>query len=359
MAMVVSTFILSTTAVPTGGPTGSSAKTRIAVSATSAPDRWGDAGGVDSDKILLQGKFVLRNNSVLLVDRPIAITRLGANATLELQGTGRVSPLSTIDLNNRGTLRLLNHANLVLSGQLENEGTLFIDGTSSLTADEIDNDGIATINGLLNADVTFSSSTDWKGSGIINGALVDGGSGTPGNSPGTFTVNGSYTQLASGRLLIELASPSSFDLLSVTGAASLEGKLSIALDAGFLPASADTFTFLTAANISGTFSNATDDSRLFTSDGLGSFLVSYDPDSVSLSHYVPIPEPSAVCLLLLTGTAAAFRRRRGVQDQNWGSAPCISVQAAPAEQRAAGTTAAGDSVSSCGGGSVFKTCRPL
>lgn len=274
--------------------------------------RWGDAGGPDGAKTLLRGKFVLRNNSVFLVDTPILITALGANATVELHGTGRLNPLSTIDLDNRGTLRLLNSANLVLSGQLENEGTLFIDGTSSLTADEIDNDGVATINGLLNADVTFSSSTEWKGSGIINGALVDGGSGSPANSPGTFTINGNYTQLASARLLIELASASSFDLLSVRGASSLQGALAVALDGDFLPASADTFTFLTAADISGTFSNAPDGSRLFTSDGLGSFLVSYDPGSASLSEYVAVPEPSALCLLL-TGTAAAFRRRRRVQ----------------------------------------------
>ena len=45
MATVVSTFILSTTAVPTGGPTGFSAKKRMAALATSAPATGSDVAG--------------------------------------------------------------------------------------------------------------------------------------------------------------------------------------------------------------------------------------------------------------------------------------------------------------------------
>jgi hypothetical protein len=230
-----------------------------------------------------------------------------SDAFIFLSGSGVITNLSG-DFVNDGGFSLRESAQFFLNGTFTNSSTLAVEFGSALIASSIVNNGIATINGELTGSTGFFSS--WKGSGKVNGQLINGGSGSPGNSPGTFFVNGDYTQLDTGSLLIELASPTSFDLLSITGSAILDGTLSISLDAGFVPAPADTFTFLTAADVSGEFSNAPGGSRLATADGLGSFLVSYDPDSVFLSEYAAIPEPSALSLVLIGVAAAAGRRHR-------------------------------------------------
>jgi hypothetical protein len=64
------------------------------------------------------------------------------------------------------------------------------------------------------------------GSGAVGGALNStGGTVAPGNSAGTLTVEGDYTQAADGTLEIELAGAGEgeFDVLAVTGDASLDG----------------------------------------------------------------------------------------------------------------------------------------
>src|SRR5262249_17424692 len=67
------------------------------------------------------------------------------------------------------------------------------------------------------------------GSGTINGNLTNGGQVIPGGvgALGSLTVNGTYTQSASGSLNVEIGSGGS-DLLAVSGPASLGGSVNIA-----------------------------------------------------------------------------------------------------------------------------------
>ncbi len=83
-------------------------------------------------------------------------------------------------------------------------------------------------------------------------------------------------------------------------------------------ASTDTFTVVTATNLTGAFTNVANGQRLFTSDGLGSFQINYGAgsafalNSVVLTNFVPIPEPSTYALLglgLLVMLVASRRRR--------------------------------------------------
>ena len=106
----------------------------------------------------------------------------------------------------------------------------------------------------------------------------------------------------------------------IGGNASLAGNISLSVLGGFqnsiTPSS--TFTVLTATNLSGAFANVASGQRLFTSDGLGSFLVNYGATStfgigsVTLTNFIPIPEPSTYALLavglLLLGVS--LRRRK-------------------------------------------------
>jgi outer membrane autotransporter protein len=94
------------------------------------------------------------------------------------------------------------------------------------------------------------------GNGSIGGPLVNSGIVSPGDSVGTLTVNGNYTQSAAGALRIEIAgiSASQHDLLAVNGHANLAGTLQLIGLGSFRLHVGDQLTFLTAsAGVSGSF----------------------------------------------------------------------------------------------------------
>jgi len=108
----------------------------------------------------------------------------------------------------------------------------------------------------------------------------------------------------------------------VSGGATLGGAtLDVGLTNGFIAVPNETFTILTApGGLSGAFSNVPNGQRLFTMDGLGSFLVNYGsssafaatagPNSLVLSNFAAVPEPSTWALLALGGLALAVSRLR-------------------------------------------------
>lgn len=142
--------------------------------------------------------------------------------------------------------------------------------------------------------------------GTYNGNLTNSaGVLAPGLSPGKTTVTGNYSQQAGGSLQIEVGgtvSATQYDLLSVTGNVTIGGQLELRMLNGFLPVATDTFTVLTVGGtLSGAFSNVASGQRLATTDGLGSFLVSYSSCSkkVVLSAFELVPEPDVIALVAL------------------------------------------------------------
>ena len=128
-------------------------------------------------------------------------------------------------------------------------------GTVSAAETTIYSTGTVVVDGTLNSAQVFNYGV-LDGSGTITGNLVNGALLSPGNSPGIFTVLGNYTQTANSSLQIEIASKTSFDLLRVGGVASLNGNLQIITLGGFVPATTDKFTILTAAvGVNGKFSS--------------------------------------------------------------------------------------------------------
>lgn len=90
----------------------------------------------------------------------------------------------------------------------------------------------------------------------VSGGFLNFGTVAPGQSPGTLTITGDYFQDPVGSLLIELGGMDqgiSYDLLLVTGSATLGGSLKVSLWDGFAPADGSFFDILKAANISGEF----------------------------------------------------------------------------------------------------------
>ncbi len=99
-----------------------------------------------------------------------------------------------------------------------------------------------------------------RGASEIKFPLVNAGGaispGEPGIGIGATTIEGSYTVTSvNAALNIDLASTSSFDELTVTGAIDLDGILNVSLLDNFSPALGNTFTFLTGASLSGTFAD--------------------------------------------------------------------------------------------------------
>ncbi len=85
-----------------------------------------------------------------------------------------------------------------------------------------------------------------RGLRLAGGANGFTGQLAPGNSPGTLTIEGNFTQEPLGLLDIELAGASAgqFDVLKVVGDASIEGDVLLEFIDGFAPHQGDRFNFL-------------------------------------------------------------------------------------------------------------------
>ena len=119
--------------------------------------------------------------------------------------------------------------------------------------------GIGTVSST--AALSFSGG-ELRGSGTINatvnttGATVrPGGTGTA----GTLAITGAYTQGAGGTLAAELGGTSAgqFDVLNVSGAATLGGTLNLANLGGFTPSGGQSFRVVQSGNNPGTFAALT------------------------------------------------------------------------------------------------------
>jgi hypothetical protein len=143
----------------------------------------------------------------------------------------------------------------------------------------------------------------------------------PGQSAGSTTITGNYTQQDAGVLEIEIGGTlpaSEHDFVDVLGAVTLGSQLQLSLIDGFVPGPENIFTVLSAAgNIAGAFSNAASGQRLTTIGGLGSFLVHYgmgsafNPRQIVLTNFQSrIPEPTTLALFCAILCASAFTRVR-------------------------------------------------
>ncbi len=135
------------------------------------------------------------------------------NGLVNSNGSGAAQTLSinTDNFNNTGTTEVQKGAFLFVGNGGENQtaGLTQVDGTYT-----------------TNAPLAINGGT-LKGSGTIVGNVVNnGGTVAPGDSPGTLTVNGNYSQGSGGKLNIEFDSAAN-DLLAVSGLATTGGTLDV------------------------------------------------------------------------------------------------------------------------------------
>ncbi|HVT50304.1 MAG TPA: autotransporter domain-containing protein, partial [Dongiaceae bacterium] len=151
-------------------------------------------------------------------------------------------------------------------------------GTGAFSSADVQS-GDLRVNGQLTAPtVTVQSGGTLGGSGTIIGAVTADGTVAPGNSIGTLTINGNYTQATGSSYSVELDNTGASDLLDVTGAATIQGGSSVNVLAAPGSYTVGTrSTILTAAGgVTGTYDTLTDNAPFVD------FVLNYDADDVFL-----------------------------------------------------------------------------
>ncbi len=196
-----------------------------------------------------------------------------------IRGSGRIEFNSNLGLNiiNRGAIIADEDDDLEIfvnrvTGTIGfvNEGVLWAAGAGGIELEHGFFTNVAggriIIDTIITTDrspsLTNESGAVISGGGTLDltnvGFFINHGTVAPGNSTGVLTVQGDYTQSATGKLEIELAqngttAGTDFDQLSVTAGVSLDGALHIVQLNGFAPDYFDEFHVLAAATRSGEF----------------------------------------------------------------------------------------------------------
>jgi hypothetical protein len=153
-------------------------------------------------------------------------------------------------LHNNGAATKVTNGSLTVSGALIEQA-----GQINMTAATIQVGG-----GMqLWADAALSGSDTIIADLTNDGQIYVGGAGTIGTlhlkANATAGIHGNFTQSSYGSLNMDIAGPSSFDLLQIDGLATLDGGLGVFLLNSYVPSSGQTFNLITYGSRSGTFAN--------------------------------------------------------------------------------------------------------
>lgn len=203
-----------------------------------------------------------------IVNNAAALVLAGTSAKILNGSTNGLANFA----NNLGSLTLIDNANLATgSTTFKNSGKVTIDGGSTMTVGGANSyaqsAGTTTVDGTLSAGGITVSGGGILGAGKLSANVTVGGSGTKptisaGDSgkAGLLAITGTYTQLSSATMnsfIGGTAVGTQYSQLQVSGTASLAGTLTVTLASGFTPTIGSKFTVLTAASITGAFSDST------------------------------------------------------------------------------------------------------
>ena len=141
-------------------------------------------------------------------------------------------------------------------------GTLYLPTSHTYTGDTTVSGGTLNVNGTLTSDVTTATGGIFSGNATVNN-LTNNGIVKPGNSIGTITIPGDYTQTASGTLINEVDATPQTDLLAVTGTANLAGTLTMSPLSGSHYKGTEYIIITAGTAVSGQFSTVNSDTPDF------------------------------------------------------------------------------------------------
>ncbi len=249
----------------------------------------------------------------------VNVTGIGSTWTvtgdLFLGGFAVATPTAasgTLTIGNGGTVQVggatIIHTNNPSIINLQAGGTLIVNdfdpsgGTFNWTG------GSLVLNGGYQGDLGVVNQATLGGTFTVQGNLTNAGLVAPGQSPGTLTVTGDFTQDANGETLFEIGGldpGDDYDVVNVGGAVSLDGVVTVALINAFNPQLGDTFSVLS-------FDSFLDNGFAFdlSSAPLGSGLA-WDTSLFSTSgSLVVVPEPAGPIMLGCVAVAAVILGRR-------------------------------------------------
>jgi len=259
----------------------------------------------------IDGGGQLGRNSIGLMNKGTIRADVSTRLTIDVDGNGFV---------NEGTLQSTGTGGILIAGgDFENKGIVDVATGSQLTrtADFLQTAGKTTVNGTLDPTGTFLlQGGELGGNGIIaSNVLNTGGTVGAGNSPGELTINGNYDQDVLANMIVEIAGMANgeFDVLSVTGIASLDGGLEVILLDNYIPQIDDEFDILLAGTLTGEFDL---NQLLFPTQGGVSFDISYlIPEGIvrlTTIESSAVPVPAALWLFAsgLIGLVGVARRKK-------------------------------------------------
>ncbi len=178
-------------------------------------------------------------DDAFITQRPI-INESNGVIQIGQSGSGITTTFSQ-DLSNNGSLEVLSNATFSAS-LYQNAGTLHLaDSAATLSVGSLAlNGGALTGNGTISGDVT-----------------VNGGTIAPGNSPGTINITGDLTLTAGSNLDMEIdgTSATDYDVINVSGTATLGGTLTLLNNTGFTYPDGSLYTLINAGSVVGSFAS--------------------------------------------------------------------------------------------------------
>ena len=204
-------------------------------------------------------------------------------------------------------------------------GKLALTGSGSIaTSPTITNNGTFDVSAVTGGNYTLGSTQTYKGSGTTIGNLTINGAFTPGASPGLATFNNDLTLGTSSTTTMEIGglggvAGTDYDKVSVTGALTYGGALSVVAYNSYNFAQAASFNLFGAGSRSGNFSSVSvAGTSLTNSSGVwsattGGYDYTFSTSDGNLVIATAVPEPAASAAIggaALLGLAALRRRRR-------------------------------------------------
>ncbi len=215
-------------------------------------------GSITGGTGVTPGLFLIGPNSNVTATSDGAGNAALIASNIELGGVTR-----TFTVNDGSGAVDLEVTGVIQDGSLtkEGDGLLHLTADNTYLGDTTINAGELVLDGsIASGETTVNLNGILSGIGTVGGNLTNNGTVSPGDSPGTLTVNGNYTQTSTGNLIVEIQSLATHDLLAGGGAANLDGTLKIVKLANFSVVAGDKIIFLTAAGgVNGEFATVITD----------------------------------------------------------------------------------------------------